>query len=81
LRAGGRLAGYVRDLTGSVGDYHTGDIDFLWTFSPKDLAENAGPLPVSLAFDVGLYARQVVTHTLNLVPPTFLPLLLKGSGP
>jgi hypothetical protein len=78
LRAGGAFVGYVRDLTGSPGNYHTGDIDFAWTFIPANLAEGPGRLPISLEFDMGLYAAQIVTQTLNLHPPVYLPITFKG---
>lgn len=81
LRAGGQFVGYVRDLTGSPGNYSISDIDFSWTFVPAELADAADVLPVSLEFDVGLYAPQVVTRTLDLVPVIHLPLLLKDSAP
>jgi subtilisin family serine protease len=79
LCAGGSFVGYVRDLTGYRGNYQTGHIDFPWTFVPADLAAAPGPVPVSLEFDVGLYAAQIATRTLNLQAPVYLPLILQGG--
>jgi subtilisin family serine protease len=81
LRAGGHLAGYVRDLTGSAGSYRTGEIDFAWTFTPATFADQPGPLPVQLEFDIGVYAPQTVSRTLDLLPPVYLPLVWKGGQP
>ncbi len=80
LEAGGRLAGYVRDLTGTVGTYQTGTIDFSWTFVPADLTGGPGTLPVEMSFDLGIYAPQAVTRTLHVVPPLYLPLVGKGGA-
>jgi hypothetical protein len=77
LRAGARLVGHVRDLTGSPGNYVMGDIDFAWSFVPASLAGALGPVPISLEFDLGTYAPQVVTRTLNVVPPIHLPLIAR----
>jgi hypothetical protein len=81
LRAGGQFVGYVRDLTGSPGAYHTGAIDFAWSFIPADLADAPGSLPLCLEFDAGLYAPRTVTRTLNLVPPFYLPVIIRRTAP
>jgi hypothetical protein len=83
LSAGGRHVGYVRDVSGIAGDYQTGTIFFPWTFVPRDLSETPGSLPISLAFDVGLYATQVVTRSLELLSSSnsYLPLVLRGLAP
>ena len=46
----------------------------------KRLADTPGPLPVELPFDVGQYAPQVVTQTLQIVPPLYLPLVSRGGA-
>lgn len=79
LKAGGHFVGYVRDLTGTPGSYHTGQIDFAWTFVPTRLAEHPGALAIDLEFDTGLYTPQRASRTLELVPALYLPLIFKGS--
>jgi hypothetical protein len=81
LEAGNRFVGYVRDLAGSPGSYRTGELDFEWTFVPAELAAAPGTLPISLAFDVGLYASQTVVRNLTLAPPLYLPIIAEGSTP
>lgn len=77
LRAGGRFVGYVRDLLGSPRSYRTGEIAFPWTFIPSDFAAGPGPLAISLELDAGLAAHQLVSQTLILSPPLYLPLISK----
>ncbi len=81
LEAGDRFVGYVRDLSGSPGSFGTGEIDFAWTFVPADLAAAPGSLPISLRFDVGLYAPQTITRNLTLVPPFYLPIIAREAWP
>jgi hypothetical protein len=81
LEAGDHFVGYVRDLAGSPGSYRTGEIDFAWTFVPADLAATPGTLPVTLQFDVGLYAPQAISRNLTLAQPIYLPIIAREALP